>query len=300
MRVTTSDPASDPAAGPATEVVTAVTADGVRLVLRRFAATGPARGAVLCTHAMMVHGRYFHGRDGGFAAALAGHGLDVYVLDWRGHGDSKPPHPRGGTWTFDDYVTLDLPAALAAVAAASGTRPADVALLGHSLGGLVALAALGTGVVQARRLVLAATSVWLPGPRGPWRRRALMATYDGVARALGHAPIKALRLGSEDEPASYVAQLASWARTGRWTSRGGVDYLAALRHVTTPTWAVVGAGDRLCGPADARALLARLPGDVALRVVGRAHGDALDPDHFTLFTRAELAPVWAELAARLA
>lgn len=280
--------------------VTARTADGVALALRRFAPRGAARGVALCTHAMMVHGRYFHGKDGGFAAALAGHGLDVFVLDWRGHGASQPPHPDAGTWTFDDYVTRDLPAALAGAATAAGCRPDQVAVLGHSLGGLVALAALGTGVVAVRRLVLAATSVWLPGPGGPWRRRAMMATYDGVARVLGHAPIRALRLGSEDEPASYVAQLAGWARTGRWTSRAGVDYLATLRTISTPTWAVLGAGDPLCRPADAEVLLRRVPGAAPLRVVGKAHGDALDPDHFTLFTRAELAPVWSEIAAALA
>ncbi len=284
------------------EEISAVTSDGVRLAIRRFApagAAGAGRGAVLCTHAMMVHGRYFHGRDGGFAAALAGHGLDVFVLDWRGHGDSKPPRPHDGTWTFDDYVTLDLPAALAAVGTAAGCRAAEVAVLGHSLGGLVTLAALGTGVVRVRRLVLAATSVWLPGAGGPWRRRATMAVYDGVARLLGHAPVKRLGFGSEDEPASYVAQLAGWARSGRWTSHEGADYLAALAGIDTPCWGVVGAGDSLCGPADTQVLLRRIPGSAPLRVVGRAAGDALDPDHFTLFTRAELAPVWAEIARAL-
>lgn len=279
--------------------VTALTADGVRLVMRRFAPAGTARGAVLCTHAMMVHGRYFHGKDGGFAAALAAKGLDVFVLDWRGHGESKPPEPRGGTWTFDEYVTLDLPAALATVAATAGCRASDVAVLGHSLGGLVTLAALGTGVVRVRRLVLAATSVWLPGARGPWRRRATMRVYDGVARALGYAPIKRLGFGSEDEPASYVSQLASWARTGRWTSKDGIDYLASLAHVDTPAWAIVGAGDNLCSAADASVLSRRLPTRVPLRIVSRSAGDALDPDHFTLFTRAELAPVWDEIARAL-
>lgn len=287
------------------ESLTAVTGDGVRLALRRFAPVGSGRGAVLCTHAMMVHGRYFHRGDGGaggdgFAGALAGHGLDTYVLDWRGHGDSKPPHARGGTWTFDDYVRLDLPAALAAVAARAGCGGGEVGLLGHSLGGLVGLAALGTGAVRVRRLVLAATSVWLTGPRGPWRRRAIMAAYGGVARVMGHAPIRALRLGSEDEPASYVRQLTGWARRGRWTSGDGVDYLAALARVDVPAWGVVGLGDRLCGPDDAEALLRRLRRAAPLRVVGRVAGDPLDPDHFTLFTRAELAPLWAELAAALA
>jgi predicted alpha/beta hydrolase len=281
-------------------VVTAVTADGVRLVMRRFApAAGAARAAVLCTHAMMVHGRYFHGRDGGFAAALAGQGLDVFVLDWRGHGESKPPAPKGGTWTFDDYVTLDLPAALAAVGAAAGCRAAEVAVLGHSLGGLVTLASLGTGVVNVRKLVLAATSVWLTGASGPWRRRATMRVYDGVARVLGYAPIKRLGLGSEDEPASYVAQLAGWARSGRWTSKDGIDYLAALAYVDVPAWAIVGAGDGLCAPEDAAVLTRRLPRVVPMRVVSRAAGDAFDPDHFTLFTRPDMAPVWNEIGRAL-
>lgn len=286
------------------EQIAAVTADGVRLVMRRFPARGSGHGVVLCTHAMMVNGRYFHGKDGGFAAALAAQGLDVFVLDWRGHGESKPPRADGGTWTFDDYVSLDLPAALAAVAEASGAASGEVAVLGHSLGGLVTLAALGTGVVRVRRLVLAATSVWLPGRHGPWRRRAIMRVYDGVARRLGYAPIRRLRLGSEDEPASYVAQLAGWARTGCWTSGSGVDYLAALAAVDVPVWAVVGAGDNLCRPDDARVLLRRLPGEPVappppLRIVARADGDAFDPDHFTLFTRHEMAPVWDEIAEHL-
>ncbi|HVK78655.1 MAG TPA: alpha/beta fold hydrolase [Kofleriaceae bacterium] len=278
----------------------AETADGVRLALRRFAPRGSGRGAALLTHAMMADGRYFHAGGDGFAAALAGHGLDVFVLDWRGHGASKPPDPRRDRWSFDDHVAVDLPAALAAVARAAGCAPADVGVLGHSLGGLVTLAALGTGVVRVRRLVLAATSVWLPGTRGPWARRALIRLYGGVAAALGHAPIRRLRLGSEDEQAGYVGQLTGWARTGRWTSLGGVDYLAALAAVDVPAWAVVGAGDRLCRPADADAIRARVRGAPPLRVVGRAAGDALDPDHFTLFTRPTMAPVWAEIAAHLA
>jgi hypothetical protein len=35
-------------------------------------------------------------------------------------------------------------------------------------------------------------------------------------------------------------------------------------------------------------------------VVGVAGGDAIDADHFTLFTEPRLAPVWRELAAAIA
>jgi len=276
----------------------AICADGVRLALTRVPARGQRRAVLLCTHAMMTSGRYFGAeRPDGFAAILAGAGIDVIVLDWRGHGASRPPEPGQDRWSFDDYVELDLPAALAAAARLAGVAAGEVAVLGHSLGGLVTLAALGAGAVRIPRLVLAATSLWLPGPRGPWQRRATMRAAGVAGRLLGRAPIRILRLGSDDEPADYVAQLTSWARTGRWTSRNGVDHLAALPQVTVPTWAFSGAGDRLCTPADASVVLARLPGAPPLRVVGRASGDALDADHVQLFTDARLAPVWRELAA---
>lgn len=271
----------------------AVTADGVRLALTRTPPRGSGRGAALLTHAMMVDGRYL----GRLAAALADADLDVFVLDWRGHGASRPPDPRGGGWSFDDYVGLDLPCALAAVARAAGVDRRAVGLVGHSLGGLVALAALGTGTVAVDRVALLATSVWLRGPR--WRR-ALMRTYRGVATAVGHAPIRALRLGTADEPARYVAQLAGWCTTGRWAALDGRDYLAAVASVDARVSAWAGAGDWMCTPADARALLDALPAAPPLRVVGRAHGDAVDADHFTLVTRPALAPVWRDLAAALA
>jgi predicted alpha/beta hydrolase len=274
-------------------------------------ARGERRGAALCGHAMMTDARYFAvRRPDGFAAHLAARGLDVIAVDWRGHGASQPPRAGGGAgspdgdWSFDDLVELDLPAALAATAAATGVAPRELAVLGHSLGGLVALAALGTGVIAPpRRLVLAATSVWLPGPHGDWRRRAGMAIAARVAAALGRMPVRALRAGTADEAATYTAQLTGWARTGRWTSRHGVDYLAALERLDVAAaaapWAFTGAGDWMCRPRDAAALVRPLRGARPLEVIGRATGYAIDADHFTLFTRRELAPLWDRIAAEL-
>jgi predicted alpha/beta hydrolase len=282
----------------AATAIDAVTADGVTLRLARVAARGARRGVVLCGHAMMTDSRYFAAnKPDGFAAHLAGRGLDVVVLDFRGHGGSRPPTAGADDWSFDDLVELDLPAALAATARATGVRPAEVAILGHSLGGLVALAALGTGVIAPPpRLVLAATSVWLAGPTGDWRRRALMAAAARVAAVAGRMPVRAIRAGTTDEAATYTAQLTGWVRTGRWTSRRGVDYLAALARIEAPVWAFVGAGDWMCRPRDADVLVRRLRGAPPLARIGRATGYALDADHFTLFTRRELAPLWDRIA----
>src|SRR5205085_10462350 len=109
---------------------------------------------------------------------------------------------------------------------------------------------------------------------------------------LGRAPIRALRLGTADEPPTYVKQLTGWSRDGRWTSRFGVDYGAALSAIAVPVLPLAGAGDWMCTPADAQAFAARIPSAAPVRVVGRAHGDAIDPDHFQLFTRTELRPLW--------
>ena len=281
------------------ERISATTADGVTLVLRRFSAPVPRRAVCLCTHAMMANGSYFSvGDDDGFAGHLARAGVETYVLDFRGHGESKPPHPERDRWCFDDYVELDLPAAIGAVCESADISVDELVFLGHSLGGNVGLAAFGTGTVPPpQRMALWATSLWLPGPKGSARRRLFMEIYRQSARLLGYAPIRRMRMGSDNEPRDYVDQLTGWARTGMWTSRTGIDYLAHIGNIDVPVWAVTGDGDRLCLPTDAMVMVSRLRGALPLRRVGVSRGDALDADHFKLFTKSTLAPLWDEMVA---
>lgn len=275
------------------------TADGVTLRLDRVAAEGARRGVIVCLHAMMADGRYFGARrEGSFARAAAMAGLEVIVADFRGHGRSVPPRAGAEDWSFDDLVELDLPAIVAAATEAAGCAPEELVLVGHSLGGLVATAALGTGrIPPVKAIVLAATAVWLLGPSAPLHRRVLMGGLRRIAAAAGRAPVRALRAGTADEPATYVAQLTGWARAARWTSLRGVDYTDALRNVGVPVLPIASAGDWMCTPDDAIEFAARLPRAERIRIVGRAYGDALDPDHFELFTRPALRPAWDELFA---
>jgi predicted alpha/beta hydrolase len=268
----------------------ATTEDGVRLALRRFAppAGQPRRGVALLTHAMMARGAYL-ARYAGF---LAEQGVEAWVLDFRGHGESVPPRAgRTPGWTFDDYVRRDLPAAVAAVTRESHVTPESLVYVGHSLGGLVGLAAFGTNEVTApRRLVLFAVNVWTR-PRGV---RFLAANALILAGKLaGRVPARTLRFGSDDEPREYVDQFALWARRG-FRARDGLDYRAAMTRLTVPTFALVGDGDWMCRSADTREFLAVLPRAPIVRCVGRARGDAVDPDHFALLTNPRLQNVWQE------
>jgi predicted alpha/beta hydrolase len=283
------------------EQLEARTADGITLRIDRVRATGPRRGVIVCLHAMMTDGRYFGARrEGSFAATLAGRGFDVLVPDFRGHGRSRPPAAGRDDWSFDDLVELDLPAIIATAATASACGPEELVVLGHSLGGLVATAALGTGRIPSPRLLLLpATAVWLHGPDGPRLRRAVMGVYRGVTALLGRAPIRALRVGTADEPATYVRQLTGWTIAARWTSLRGIDYLAAAQSITTPVLPFVGCRDWMCTPRDATDFVGHLASAAPLRVIGKMFGDAIDPDHFELFTRPELRPLWLDLADRL-
>jgi pimeloyl-ACP methyl ester carboxylesterase len=294
------------------------TSDGVTLRIDRVRGAGERRGVVVCLHAMMTDGRYFGARrERSFTATLVAAGYDVLVADFRGHGRSIPPRARTSfarpgrsislaragddDWSFDDLVERDLPAIVEAAAAASRCAARELVIVGHSLGGLVTTAALGTGrIAPPRLLLLPATSVWLLGPDGPLARRALMAAYRGVTALFGKAPIRALRAGTADEAATYIHQLTGWTRSGRWTSLSGVDYLAGLASIASPVLPLVGAGDWMCTVDDAAGFARHIPGAAPLRVIGKKHGHALDPDHFQLFTRPEMRPVWDELIERFA
>jgi predicted alpha/beta hydrolase len=262
----------------------------VTLALHRHEPLGPRRGAALLVHAMMTSSGYL----APFAQALADEGIDAFRLDLRGHGGSVPPSPRGGRWGFDAYPELDLPAAVAAAARLAGVPPEDLAYVGHSLRGLVGVAGFGSSAAPApRRLVLVAASPWTSG--GP-RRLAIAGALAALGAAVGHLPARRLRLGSDDEPAPYLADFARFVATGSFASRAGLDYLAAAARIRTPTLIVVGAGDRSCSPEDARVLAARLGGPRSWRPVGRKHGDAVDAGHMGFFGRALAPTLWRDLA----
>lgn len=92
---------------------------------------------------LMVHGfsqSHLTWTAGGFAQQVAAMGCPVYVLDLRGHGESKPPSKERALagWGLDDYFLRDIPAAIEAIEA---RHPGEQRILcGHSMGGAMAIA----------------------------------------------------------------------------------------------------------------------------------------------------------------
>ena len=255
-------------------------------------------GVAVLAHAFMARRSEFH-RPGGasFATFLVERGWRVIAFDFRGHGDSRPTAREGGSYCYDDFVSRDL-AAVCEFAREQTVGDGPLVVVGHSLGGHAAIAAQGIGVVSADAIVgIAAAPPFLRAhepSRSRWLvKRAALASMLAIARRVGRLPVRALRLGSDDESLACCEDFDRFARSGRWTSRDGRhDYLAALPRVRVPVLQIVSEGDRFeCVPECGERFAAACGGP--REVVRVAHaGGGPPPSHMGLMTSPRSRAVW--------
>jgi len=292
------------------ERLTALTADGWALSLGRRRPRGAARGPpVLLIHGIAMNrlALDFGVERLSLAGCLAGAGLDCFAVDLRGHGGSragvcgKAPRPCHN-WTLDDYLGLDLPAAMDAVAAVTGE--AQVLLVGHSQGALLALAAAGryptrvAGVVALAPPIrftvhaaahlrvlpaLAATGLTRFGARmlapfvGLWHPRAAALTIQ-PAEMEGPVFRRLMANVIEDLPPGVVAQFEAFIQEDRCGSVDGRDdWRARLSESRAPALFVAAPEDGLATPAIVQEAFERWGGEKALLELpaGIGHTDML-------------------------
>ncbi|HVA38863.1 MAG TPA: alpha/beta fold hydrolase [Candidatus Dormibacteraeota bacterium] len=236
-----------------------IEADGLWLRLRE--RVDPAAAAPPATAVLFVHGAVFPGvptfdrdaADSWLAAALAA-GLDPYLLDLDGYGESMPPRGR-------DVCSLPRAVAdvAAAVAALARSHPGGVDVVGYDYGADVAAAyAAGTPVTK---LVLVAP---LLAPDALEDQTVLTAPLlrawlgSRVPAAVAERAVTMALLGTRDAglrtppalvvPAGVFASLVSPPISP-----------AMLDSISAPTLLVRGRSDAVFDEADARELLGGAP-----------------------------------------
>lgn len=179
---------------------------------------------------ILLHGSYQNRRlwwaDSGpcLAKELVLQGLDVWLLELRGHGLS-PFNQRYEENTLADYATYDLPAVEMFVRERSDS---SVHWLGHGTGAGVLLAALALSSITLRSGD-SVMGVGAPFFRPKWSRIPGVSTLMAAGRATMD-----LDYGPEAEPLSFLQDLVREGR--RFTRRGeslGLDLwqeLSALSH----------------------------------------------------------------------
>jgi len=215
--------------------------DGLGLFERRWRPEGEPRAVVLVVHGFVEHG----GRYASAAERLTRHGYAVSAMDLRGHG--KSDGPRCFILSFDEYVN-DLDAYFNHVVQREEGRPAFV--LGHSLGGLIALLWSIRRQAKPRGLILSGPALQVGQQVFPWLRHLA-----GLGSIL-FPRLRLVRMGGRKisrDPA-IVAQFRDDPLVfhGRFPVRSGAEILRAGRlaqarfeQVRTPLLILHGAADRV-------------------------------------------------------
>lgn len=262
--------------------------------------------------------RYFMDFDDHYSLArfLARRGNDSWVLELRGHGHSEVAVGRRRGWTFDDLVRFDVPAAVTYVLSHTGGR--RLVWIGHSMGGMIAYAALGVNpavqdalaglvtiaspmgfpaVTSQMMRSLGEVLLTLPLPERLPQRGVLVALWSVLrwspsAAQVGMNPAnidldvfgRALRRFMSNVPRSKLRQLAQWSLTGEFRSCDGtIDYRANLSRITSPALIIAGAADRLASPDMVRFAYERISStQKRYREFGVRSGDSADYGHVDL------------------
>lgn len=104
----------------------------------------------------------YHPRGTSMERTLAEGGFEVWSMNLRGQGLSRPRGVTAGQISLQHYVTIDVPAAITHVLSATQTRARDLVLIGCSLGGSIAYSylALSSSHRVARLITMGAPLRW--------------------------------------------------------------------------------------------------------------------------------------------
>lgn len=186
---------------------------------------------------------------------------DFRVLAWDmpGHGASAPLAEPG---------VPALAAALARLLDAAGLERAD--LVGHSIGGMVALEFAATWPDRVRSLVLYASPPAFGGRNPAHREAFLAARLAPLDAGRGMAEVAAALipglLGEDPDPRALPAALASMAAVPEAAYRAtlatlvGFDRRAALESLEVPTLVVVGEADPMAPFPVMHGMAGEIPG----------------------------------------
>lgn len=280
---------------PPPQPVQLTAADGYRLAALHYPAVGAAQARLFVAGATGVAQRFY----APFARFSANQGIDVWTLDYRGVGLSRPPDLRALQMHYIDWARLDLPALLDHVEA-RGQGP--IWMVGHSYGGH----ALGLmhGNARVQRMATFATGAGWHGWMPPLERARVMLLWHVIGPALvrstGFLAWSRLGLG-EDLPRDLFFQWRRWCQWPRYFFEdpdlpGLAEEFARVR---TPIRAVNAIDDRWAPPASRDAFMQAYRNAPVERVTLDPRSLGMGPIGHVGYFRPRAEALWRETLAWL-
>lgn len=234
------------------EVFTLHAADGYPLQATRYAAGDELLGRLIVAGATGVPQRFYSR----FAQFAADQGIEVWTLDYRGIGLSRPPQLEKLRMNYLDWARQDLTALLDHVTAC-GDGP--LWMVGHSYGGHAF--GLLPGNERVQRFATLATGAgwhgWMP-PLEQWRVRLMWHVLGPmIVRAKGYLAWSLLGMG-EDLPRDVFYQWRHWCQWPRYffDDPAMPEVSAQFARVHTPILAINASDDKWAPPASRDAFMA--------------------------------------------
>jgi pimeloyl-ACP methyl ester carboxylesterase len=192
--------------------------------------------------------------------------IDHFAAHYRAVAWDAPGFGRSRPW--DD---LSFAAMADAGAALLDRVETDTAIIvGHSMGGMIALELAARHSDRLRALVLSGTSPAFGDPNGPWQQqfvRESLAPVENGNRLTDHADALIRNvIGSDADPAGVQLAIDSMARTPHDSYRKVLHNLIefdrrdVLPRITVPTLVIAGAEDTKSPPAMLERMAAKIPG----------------------------------------
>jgi predicted alpha/beta hydrolase len=269
-------------------------ADGRRLSARWWEGTGAAERSVVFIPGLAAPQEYLHF----FAGHLAGRGWGALTFDYRSVGSSRDAAADSAV-TLDDWVNLDLPAAVAE--ARRRANPKFLAVVAHSIGGQL----LGQSPIRHDvdgALFIAAQRGIPKLYKGVGRLRVeyAYAVFPILIRLFGHLPISPLTFPDACSGRA-VRQWVEWGRSGVFTDRHGANVESRFAEYRGPLTAVTIADDEYYAPAEAVEALTRMyRGAEVKREIVRPRDYGVERiGHFGFFHRQAPRELWDRAEACL-
>ena len=262
-------------------------ADGRQLSARWWSGTQATKHSIIFIPGLAAPQEYLHF----FASYLAGRGWGVLTFDYRSVGASRNVIADSSV-TLDDWVNLDLPAAVSEVKGRA--NPKFLAVIAHSIGGQLFGQSPIRHDVNGALLVAAQRGIpKLYKGIGRLRIEYAYTVFPLLIRMFGRLPVSSITFPDACS-GQAVKQWVRWGRGGVFTDCNGVNVEQRFTEYHGPLTAVSIADDEYYAPVEAVEALTQMYQNAELRreIVSSKDYGVETIGHFGFFHRQAPRELW--------